>query len=736
MRYVKKTRAFVFLFLFVFLSMHSQPRKAEEIKEYIWGKNDTYKEIPQIPEQWKNESAVIVLDQYKHSYSKFTPLFSNSFAGIKVRKHHISRRIVKLNDKAAVDEFSELEFTEAMKRQGIFKAERDKKFLGLRIIKTNGDIKEVDIENEKIKISNSDANQDEYKLAISDLEPGDIVDYYLCTVDSWETNATVFDAIETTLNDEYPTMNFSYNIKLGNDFFINYNSYNGAPELKTLPTENEKEREYLLEAKNIDKRKDSRWVFPLVEYPSFKYQISFARTKKKEKVVNAFLSDSEELVKTKVDADDILKAYEDDYELNLIRKEMKRYFKDKNLSKRELAEEAYYYMRHIFLNRYIESVVAYEEKLNDPIVVYSDPLVITKTRQFLLYFGSFLKNNEIPFEFIKAKRRFDGELEDLLIKENLASLIKVNLETPMYFYPFSSNTLANWVPATIEGTNAYSLKFNNKYNEIETVEKTKLPISDYKDNNTSETSEISFNSDFSTIAIQRTSSLKGHNKVGEMGSRLYFFDYINEEYQKFGTTPYAALLNKKNKKKYDLKFPAYQEKLSQKRIERLEKETEEEYDFDIDDYTYNVVSPGRYSFTEALVFEEQFIIKDDLVKNAGSNFIFEIGKLIGSQVAIEENEKTRSENIYMPYPRSYNNEIRVKIPDGYTVSGYDKLNLKVENATGGFVSTANLNDNQLIVKTHKYYKNNYELNSNWTKMLDFLEVAYQFSQEKILFKKK
>ncbi len=736
-RIINSIRVFL-LFGFMFMNINSfaQPKKADEIKEYVWGENDKYKQIPVIPEKWNNESVVIVLDQHDHSYSKFTPVFSNSFAGIRVREHYITRRILKLNDKAAVEEFSELEFTEAMKNQGIFNANKDKKFLGLRIIKPNGNTNEIDVENEKIKISNSDSNQDEYKIAIADLEPGDIIDYYVCTIDSWETNATTFDPIETTLNDDYPIMDFLINLRLGNDFFINYNSYNGAPELKDISKDEGKEKEYKLHVKNIDKREVNRWVYPLVEYPSFKYQIAFARSDKRRKEVNAFLSKNDDRTKRKVNVDDVLDSFKDTYELDMTRKAMKKYFKDKPLSKKEIAEQAYYFMRHVYLNQYIESVVAYEEKLCEQVYVYNDPLVITKSKQFLQYFGSFLKSLEIPFDFITTKRRYDGSIEDLLIKNNLATIIKVNLEEPMYFYPFKSNTFADWFPSTMEGTEGYALKFSDKYDEVENIEKIQLPTSTYQDNHTTEVSTITFDEEFSTITVDRKSSLIGHNKVNQMGDRLYFFDYINSEYSKFGTNPYADLLSKKNKKVYDERLVAYKEKMSKKRLERLEEYTQGEYDFKIEDFKFEVESPARYSVKDSLIYNETFLIKDDLIKKAGPNFILEVGKLIGSQVAIEEKEKSRTENIYMTYPRSFNNEININIPDGYTISGYDKLNQKTENETGGFVSEASLEGNMLKVKTYKYYKNNYEPNSNWGKMLEFLEVAYQFSQEKVLLKKK
>jgi hypothetical protein len=44
-------------------------------------------------------------------------------------------------------------------------------------------------------------------------------------------------------------------------------------------------------------------------------------------------------------------------------------------------------------------------------------------------------------------------------------------------------------------------------------------------------------------------------------------------------------------------------------------------------------------------------------------------------------------------------------------------------------------DNKLIIKVKKQYNNYYEPNANWSKMILFLEAAYQFSQEKVLLKK-
>jgi hypothetical protein len=113
----------------------------------------------------------------------------------------------------------------------------------------------------------------------------------------------------------------------------------------------------------------------------------------------------------------------------------------------------------------------------------------------------------------------------------------------------------------------------------------------------------------------------------------------------------------------------------------------------------------------------------------------ELGKFLTSQIELSKKEKERTNNVYMTFPRQIEQEIQFEIPTGYTISGLEKFNKKVENETGGFVSTATQNGNLITIKTTKYYTNYFEPNSNWKKMVDFLDASYQFTQEKVLLKK-
>ena len=74
-----------------------------EIKEQFWGKDDPAKEATLVPDKWKNESAVVIYKNENYDFHKF---------GVKVTYIFSIRKRVKLQDQAAVKEFSEFSFSD------------------------------------------------------------------------------------------------------------------------------------------------------------------------------------------------------------------------------------------------------------------------------------------------------------------------------------------------------------------------------------------------------------------------------------------------------------------------------------------------------------------------------------------------------------------------------------------------------------------------------------------------
>ena len=90
----------------------------------------------------------------------------------------------------------------------------------------------------------------------------------------------------------------------------------------------------------------------------------------------------------------------------------------------------------------------------------------------------------------------------------------------------------------------------------------------------------------------------------------------------------------------------------------------------------------------------------------------------------------------MPHVRSFTEEVEFIIPEGYTAEGIEKFNKKVENDCGGFIGSAVVSGNKLLLKAFKYYKKAFEPAANWSKLVSIIDEANQFTKEKILLKKK
>lgn len=696
-------------------------QKKDEIKEFFWGQNDNFKKANTVPEKWKNESAVMIL---KYEFYDF----HNS--GALVTYTSSIRKRIKLQDVAAVKEFSEFSFKTKFYSTKGYASRESKNFIGVKVIKPNG--KEVEIDTEK----EAKTLDKESKLAIPNLEVGDIIDYYFYSIEPFATiTITPFKPVETTLSDVYPIMDFQMDFETENDFFVNFNTYNKAPEFQEIPLKKFNNRRYELRAKDLEKNEFPRWFYPLVELPCYKFQVVFCKSKSDAEYADAFLSEKEKIVKKIVNKEDIFEYYDKKFEPYGDIDLEKEFLENKNFTTdEEKIREVYYLARHHYYTQYIESQVVKSEKIFYPQNLYHGTY-FSKESYFINHFMKFLKKINIDYDIVVATDRENGAIEDLLIQENVKLLLKVNTPKPMYLEYFTAFSSVEQFNYNIENSKAFILQVS-KGKKIVDAETVTLPASTAQENVSNTITNISLNEDLAGLKVKRLSSFLGHFKESEQADKMYYFDYVNEDYAKYGTQgPIESVKNKKEKAKYTKEYAALVATYKEKQKEELKKTVSEEFDFDIDSLDFSIKSTGRFGSKTPFSYEEIFEIKNNLIKKAGDNIIVEIGKMITSQIEIDKKEKERKNNIYLPFPRSFENEIIFEIPAGYLVSGIEKLNKKIENETGLFISSAAISGSKLIIKTKKQYNNYYEPNKNWSKMIDFLDGAYQFTQEKILLKK-
>ncbi|HRE78417.1 MAG TPA: DUF3857 domain-containing protein [Flavobacterium sp.] len=708
--------------LFVTVSLSAQDDV--KIRDFFWGKDDPHSKTMTIPDKWKNESAVMIYKYEFHDYHKF---------GSNVNYTSALRNRVKLLDEAAVKEFSEFTFKERFSSDKGWSRRAGKNRLGIKVIKPNGKETIIDVSKEAV-----DADK-EKKIAIPNLEIGDIIDYYLHSEEPFKSQLeTGFDPVERTLGDVYPIMDYKLIFQTENDFFLNFATYNGAPELKEIPSNKGGERHYEFVAKDIEKNEFPRWFYPLIELPCYKFQVFFARSGKFEKRAEAFLSEKESIVKSTVSKEDVFNYYNTKFKPQGNTKEIEKFLKGKTFSSdEEKIREVYYFSRHQYYTLFIEAIVGEDAKIlqNTLTHLYSNYTFFRNEEVFINFFMAFLKDNNISYDIVIGTPRYNGPITDMLIQQNVKLLLRVNTPNPIYLEYFSPYTSADQFDYSLEDTEAYLLQIS-KNKKVVDSELIKLPKSTKSDNISKNITKVKFNEDLNSFKIERENSLSGHYKKSEQSDKLYFFDYVYEDYEKYGTlSVIERFKNKKYEAKLQKEFDAYIAKLKESQKERFTNAVKDELGHDIEDYSLSIENTGRFGSKEPMKYKESFTIKDQYIKKAGNNIIVELGKFLTSQIELSEKEKNRTNNIYMSFPRQIVHEIQFEIPEGYTASGLDKFNKNAENETGGFISSISQNGNLITIKTTKSYNNYYEPNSNWSKMIDFLEDAFQFTQEKILLKK-
>jgi len=725
---MKTKLIFLFLITLTFTTF-SQDKEELSVRESIWGKNnDGHKNTKEVPEKWQDESAVILYKRIDYSYHKF---------GKKVTYKTLVRKRIKLMDKNAVEEFSTFNFKKRFySNKGAFSRKLAKVFLGVKIVKPDGKEIVIDVEKETITDDNGS------KLAIANLEVGDILDYYFYSKEPFISKYEfIFDPVETPLVEEYPIVEFRLNLESENDFFINFRSLNGAPKLQEIPTGKRNYRKYKLVANNLDKKESPRWYYPLLELPAIKMQVYFARSGSFEDRTTAFLPEREDIIKSKVTKEEVLDLYNNRLKATGKTTVLNAFLKDKNFnSNAQKVIDTYYFMRHKFLNQYMEAF--YADKTNMliyPFEYYKGTPFLQNEKVFISYFTNFLKKNKIPYEVIVGTKRYNGNIKDLLIESNVDVLIKINTKNKLYASFITPHATISYINPYLEGTDIYRLsKSSEKKYKLDVIKTGKLPVSKYTDNEMIEELNLELKPDFNGFNITTTHKYKGHQKVSEQYDRLLFSDYVYDDHKKYGTKPLADLIKKKKvKAKFNNEMQALITKLKENQKKYFENTIKSELDLsEINNFDYKITKNGRYSPESYFEYNQSFDFDKKYIKKAGPNYIIEIGQFIGGQIEIDDQFRKRDANIYMKNPRIFNYKITLKIPEGYKVVGLDKLQKNVDNSSGAFISSAKIEGDNLIINTSKQYKHHYYPKEKWNEIVAFLDEANQFKNEKILLKRK
>lgn len=729
------------------------------------GVGDVEKEfnITAVPEKWNNESAVIIGQKSEYI---FTRLASGKKYTTYVRiKENVHKRI-KLQDKNALESFSTFYYV-TMGKDG--KA-------SYTIIKPNG--KQIDVNmREAIEEDNEipaiyrpiyyRLGIKYFKIAIPDLEVGDIIDYTIYSTIDWDMKASGigFTPFIFSLNNNYPTMYQHYRFTMANGMKVKFRGFNGAANLKmdakaSVFGEKESYVAYYMLDKDREKTIEERWSYELRNTPSVKFRvIMLADNDPDSKELGMATVD-----RTFIDMDDVYKrfvgaalyrtttvntlvAYTTEY---LVKRKAEGALKTDD----DVIRETYYCLRKVFLEMYYKGPVHSElEKYMTGKKLYKKVLASEKKEGekkeeredevrinavvFATALRTALAGQGIQSElFVYMPRRL-GAWKDAVFLDELDFAMKIKSKRKNYFLEAFNNFDAFAAPYShLEATEGYSIGYDepNKYY------RTPGPVSTFADNLDRQEYAVNFNTAMEFMDVERTSTLQGHEKSSRIGIANLDRSYLGKDFEKYYNPPGQKGKKKKEDEVIDIETstgysdPEKEERVRERK-ELMEKEVKSS--FDLEKYgDFEMINDGRFGDSATLKYKETFSLKK-MISRAGRNYILDIGKLIGSQIKLEQNElKERKTDIWLANARTIENNITVNVPAGYSVEGLEEFNMTVDNESGAFISTAKLEGEKLLITTRKVYKKNFDRKDTWANYVAFLEPAYKFSQLKVVMKKK
>ncbi|MBL7708758.1 MAG: hypothetical protein JNJ86_06775, partial [Chitinophagaceae bacterium] len=449
-----------------------------------------------IPVKW-NEESVVAIGYKKHI------LFDKKRSGLLGGKENLvlierKRMKLKLLDKTAVDNFSELYFRYSSKFDGF----------GAVIHKPDGTKKEIQLtkavsieDNDKVPeffksfFDQNVSNRNEYyKVPVADLLPGDILEFASLTSSTLNVKKTPyyqFDPQYELCQKGMPVMKHKIIIETDNNSFVTARSINGAPEFQQ--SSNGDFNVYTWQDENRERLKDVNFVNEYMVLPLVKFQITYTDGRE----IKYLFAGTKGQIKNTFDMAEIgRKAYANytgvgnswvygasgatvDAISNMLWGKLKANG-GKDVPEDKFIEMAYYYIRHtqVFNNFY-----------------YSD-------KQFCYLLGQLLSARKISSEIIVTTPNNLTSPANLLFESELSWCLRVKNK---YIFRATEHSNLYDVDETMTGNDGYKLPVSAK-EQTEAVK-----ISDVKPENSKSLFQffVTVDTSLKWLNVERTTAYTG-----------------------------------------------------------------------------------------------------------------------------------------------------------------------------------------------------------------------------------
>ncbi|OJV38422.1 MAG: hypothetical protein BGO33_06385 [Bacteroidia bacterium 43-41] len=724
---------FFFLFLFsIYTFAEDRQTHAKTVRETVWTWDKPEFKNYELPSGYENESAVILArHQYIAATSKNRFRMNALLFGDVNRELYytnIDRRMVKINDLSALTEFAELSFREEVKISGYMRSNSLKTIVGARVIKPDGSIVEVAIDEESVAMTEGKKEKETLKkVAIPGLQVGDILDYFVCDemeLETYNASPEIF-----TFFAPYPVLKYSIHCEFGNKLTVEYRSVNGAPEMRQTT---DADNNYILdvEAENLMKvplLEEMRWISPYRSLPMIHLYALNNTSKLIYKSPNAR--------KSGMYKDLPYDEYLNDSKALLAAQE-KQMFWMKETDKKVKKTVSAYIDQHPSMSDEERAALLYGAlRFHWPNDYANYPRA-----KFVVRLQQLFKEYNVSHKLLFVTSRFGSRKDEVVSDDDLLTGLLAN-DNQLFFF-MNRYRYAGEIPGIFQGETASTVEvvkyaMNKKYGIEGSTGQYEIPESKAGDNLLISKIEVNFQADNPTqLNVKRNLKCTGSMKE-DYWSLVLYEDWDKEMREELGieqTLMEELQENKSTRKQIDEYVSALEDrkKTQKDNVEMELTAYHGQKPNKVIDYSFGAI--GTAINRPSLDYTVSYTL-DGLVKNAGNNLVLEIGKLIGQQWEPDERDEKRNVEAYLPTAIRLDYEIEIEIPEGYTVEELDGLPSVYSNEFGGFCSGYKLEGNKLLVSASKIYEKSYVPVDKWNEMLLIAKKTNDFQAKTIILKK-
>ncbi len=690
--------------------------------------------VKDVPAKYQKESSVIKAIYEEVNARKKTGfgLAPGSFLAFtrkaQVRGSQLTRMLIHINDKAALEKYSELDFDTDSKTKNYDGYDRRRHTMGVRLIKPDGRIVDIDT-SEFVEIEEGKKGEKKSrKLAIPALEIGDDIDLFYYSESKLQNVHP--DPKEFVLRSDAPIMNYRIHCVIDDNLTTQYRALNGAPDF-TVSRDEDKNYVLDLEMKDIEKA-PRLWYDPDQQAPTVRMHI-FNRRNSDEYTPPSARKDGLQAnpEATKIQGDEwnewdtylgykiwiksgpqLVKDYIKDGKK--IKPVLEKMVKAGEISPTEAADYAYNLLCYIYIGQMLRK--------NDT--------------RFAVYLNSYLNDCKIPAGVGISTSDLNEPLDRLINFRNSTSFTRVEGDCPRLYFPPQTILAPSEMHPAFQGRKALMWRKEKERKKQPTTEADYFttPATAASDNRNVTSIEASI--DGTTLKIKRIESYIGATKNNALS--LLSEEDINEGYKKYLNRYGLSVDLKETKKEAANRAERYADgRHTQK--DDFKNEIRGYHDTDASEMTEaRVLNIGIDPAAPELTYSIDYTM-DNLVKRAGKNLILSAGKLMSGQIETLPSDRDRCDDIYMRNPREYITRIDLRIPDGYSVNAksLSALNASVSNDAGCFdVKASAASPETVSIEITKRYNSAILPASKWSDMLKVLDAAAAWQSSTLILDRK